>query len=181
MIVLRLETSIAAVDGLDAIEDFAVEGGSQQLKVLGVGPDKGTGCARGTAQIEVLLGHVCLVPDLLGKHIAGGCVGFVGLDEGADVFARRELIVGAFAGEQRPHAALAPAAIRTTVGTLTVAIPVVAKPSGTLREIALKNGIDDLEGIDHQRVIGAPDTITDQLQEASVDDFAGFELVAGAG
>jgi hypothetical protein len=43
VIVLGLEVAVAAIDGLDAVEDLAVEGGAQELEVLGVSPDERTG------------------------------------------------------------------------------------------------------------------------------------------
>src|ERR1700733_701576 len=127
------------------------------------------------------IGAVGLVPDLLGEHVAGGGVAFVGLDQGADVVAGGQFVMGALAGEERPDAALAVGVERAAIGALAIAIPVVAEPAGTLGQVALEDGIDDFEGINHERVVGAADAVADQFEEAGVDNFAGFELIALAG
>src|SRR5271165_7014843 len=83
--------------------------------------------------------------------------------------------------QQGPHSALSRTVVRTAVGGLAVAVPVVAQPAGALGQVALEDRVDDFEGIDDQRVVGAADAVTNELEETGVDDFAGLEFKASAG
>ena len=73
--------------------------------------------------------------------------------------------MGTFAGEQRPGAALAPSFVWAAVFSLAVAVVVVAPPDGSAGRFDLEDGVDDLEAIYDERVIGAPDAIADELQK----------------
>ena len=83
--------------------------------------------------------------------------------------------MGAFAGEQRPCAALSPALVGAAVFALAVAVVVVASPAGAEGRVELEDGIDHLERIDDERVVGAADAVADELKEARVDNLAGLE------
>ena len=94
-----------------------------------------------------------------------------------------KLIVGALAGEQRPCAALSPAFVGAAVLPLAVAVVVVAPPAGAEGRVALEDGVDDLERVDDERVVGAADAVADKFEEACIDNLAGLEvllLVRGA-
>ena len=98
-----------------------------------------------------------------------------------DVATGGELVVGAFAGEQGPCAALAPAFVGSAVLLLAVAVVVVAAPAGSEGSVDLEDVVDDLEGVDDEGVVGAADAVADEFEEAAVDDLAGFEVILFAG
>ena len=95
----------------------------------------------------------------------------------ADVVAGGQLVVGAFAGEQGPGAALSPAIVGAAVFPLAVAVVVVATPAGAIGGFDLEDVVDDFEGVDDERVVGAADAVADEFEEAGVDDLAGLEVV----
>src|SRR5581483_7669952 len=173
--------AVALFDDGDAVEDVAVSDGAEKFEVLGVRPAEGLGGAGGATAVEPFGGHVGVVPDLLGKHASEGGEFFDRVDERADVVAGGELVVRALAGEQRPGAALPVANVRTAVFALSVAIVVVAAPARTVGGVDLEDVVDDFEGVDDQRVVGPADAVADELEEAAVDDLAGFKLVLLAG
>ncbi len=85
--------------------------------------------------------------------------------------------MGAFAGEEGPGAALSPAVVGAAVLLLAVAVVVVATPAGAKGGVDLEDVVDDFEGVDDERVVGAADAVADEFEEAGVDDLAGFEVV----
>ncbi len=89
--------------------------------------------------------------------------------------------MGSFASKQWPCASLAPAVVRTAILLLTVAVVVVAAPAVAIRGLDLQNVIDDFERIDDERIVGAPDAVADEFEEAGIDDLAGLEVALLAG
>jgi hypothetical protein len=59
---------------------------------------------------------------------------------------------------------------------LSIAIVVIASPAGADWGVYLKHVIDHLQRIDHQRILRAPHSVTDQLQKSAIDYIAGFEV-----
>ena len=121
---------IALFDDRDAVKDAAVGDGAEKFDVFGVGPDKRLRGAGGAAEVHALGGDVGVVPDLLGQHASDGAEALEGSDVVADVAAGGKLVVGAFAGQERPGAALSPAVVGAAVFALAVAVVVVAAPAG---------------------------------------------------
>src|SRR3990172_13135883 len=127
-----------------------------------MGPCQGHGSARGSAEKQVLLRPVSLVPDLLGQHAGARGKGLDAAHEGLRVPARSELVMAPFTGQQRPGAALAPSLKGPAVLSLAVAVVVVPPPAGAEGRVDLQNRIDDLERPDDVEVIGFPDAVPDQ-------------------
>ncbi len=98
------------------------------------------------------------------------------LNIGRHVVTRRQFIVGAFSGEQRPRPALAPAQERTAIVALSVAIVVVASPAGPDWSFHLQHVIDHLHRIDDERIVGTAHAVADQFQEAAIDHVTRFEI-----
>ena len=89
--------------------------------------------------------------------------------------------MGALAGEERPGAALSKTDVGAAVFTLAVAVVVIAAPAEAVGRFDLQDVIDDLEGINDERIVSAADAIADEFQEAGIDDLAGLEVGAFAG
>ena len=132
--------------------------------------------ARRSPQIQAAPRPVGLVPHLFRQQLTARRELFVTFNQRANIVARRQFVMRAFARQQGPHPSLAPSLIRPAVRSLPVAVPVVTQPSRPILEIALQYLVHHPQRIHNQRIIGPPHAVTHEFKEASVDDLPRFKL-----
>ncbi len=126
---------------------------------------------------------VC-IPDLFRQQLPRAGAGFQDVQQprGFIHVPGGQLVMGAFARQQRPDAPHAGPIERISIGMLAVAIIVVAVPAGPVRQIGLQQGIDHLDRVDHALIIGSPQPKAHQRQGIRADDLRRrFEALRRAG
>src|ERR1019366_6918805 len=105
---------------------------------------------------QLALRDVVRVPDLFGKQTTRSRRIFHHAQQGlgGSGAASGQFVVGSFTGQQRPWAANPGAVERRSILVLPVAVAVVAIPAWTLGKFYSQQFVDDLDRVDHSRIVG---------------------------
>src|SRR5579875_387047 len=84
------------------------------------------------------------------------------------------------ARQQRPRPAFAPLLVSAAVRFLSVSIVVVTMPAWPQASVGFEHCVHYTQSVDHQRVVGRKDSITNKLEKSAVDDIPRWIGLGGA-
>ena len=145
----RSGLDVTLINRLDAVKTNAIFVAAHQRHVLRVRPTQRHGRAGRATALHVSARQILCVPELLWQHAAVVGEFFQRLDKRQRIASGGQLVMTAFARQNRPGAAFPGPIVSAAVRLLSIAIVIVAPPTGALRQIAFEHLIDYREGIDY--------------------------------